>query len=73
MTKLNKTELITKRIGHKYTTCQDGCINRLKYCGCAIICDCCGEHLTDCKNEYCKNCRVKGRHRHSNGSVIGIY
>lgn len=66
-------ERVKARIGHSYTTCQDGCINRLKYCGCAIICDCCKAHLTDCKNEYCKNCRVMGKHKHANDPTITIY
>ncbi len=70
---MTRAKQINEILGHKYTTCQDGCINRLKYCGCANICDCCEKHLTDCKNESCKNCRVMGRHKHSDGSTIGRY
>jgi len=68
-----RSQQIYETIGHKYTTCQLGCINRLKYCGCALVCYCCKKHLTDCKNDYCKSCRVKGTHIHENGQRVGTY
>ena len=59
-------------LGHDYTKCPK-CINRVRYCGCFTICMCCEKHATDCKNEYCKNCRKKGRHTHDNGQIVHHY